>query len=124
MDTYDGSTDPDYHIENIEAVVGYRGVWGRLSAKLCRLLTAHFTASHRQPKTEATLEAIVQREGESPRTYIERFNKAAVEVKTDDIMKLYMLDRGLRQGSDFAKAVGIGEIKTLDVFLGKAQKYI
>ncbi|MCI38942.1 hypothetical protein A2U01_0060171, partial [Trifolium medium] len=43
----------------------------------------------RKPKTEATLEAIVQREGEPPRTYIERFNKAAVEVKTDDRMKLY-----------------------------------
>ncbi|MCI38071.1 hypothetical protein A2U01_0059299, partial [Trifolium medium] len=35
-----------------------------------------------------------------------------------------MLDRGLRQGSDFAKAVEIDEIKTLDVFLEKAQKYI
>ncbi|MCI44579.1 hypothetical protein A2U01_0065818, partial [Trifolium medium] len=58
------------------------------------------------------------------RTYLERFNKAAVEVKTDDMMKLYLLDRGLRRGSDFAKAVGIEEIKILDTFFEKAQKYI
>ncbi|MCI58207.1 hypothetical protein A2U01_0079461, partial [Trifolium medium] len=39
-------------------------------------------------------------------------------------MNLYLLDRGLRRGSDFAKAVGIEEIKTLDAFFEKAQKYI
>ncbi|MCH87866.1 hypothetical protein A2U01_0008747 [Trifolium medium] len=39
-------------------------------------------------------------------------------------MKLYLLDRGLHRGSDFAKAVGIEEIKTLDAFFEKAQKYI
>ncbi|MCI74086.1 hypothetical protein A2U01_0095350, partial [Trifolium medium] len=26
MDTYDGSTNPDDHIENIEVVLDYRGV--------------------------------------------------------------------------------------------------
>ncbi|MCI68142.1 hypothetical protein A2U01_0089401, partial [Trifolium medium] len=66
--------------------------------KLCRLFTAHFTTSRRQPKTEAALEAIIQREGEPLRTYL-------VEVKIDDKMKLYLLDRGLRRGSDFAKAL-------------------
>ncbi|MCI67955.1 hypothetical protein A2U01_0089214, partial [Trifolium medium] len=49
----------------------------------------HFTASRRQPKTEAALEAIVQKEGETPRAYLDRFNKAAVEVKTEDRMKLF-----------------------------------
>ncbi|MCI73977.1 hypothetical protein A2U01_0095241, partial [Trifolium medium] len=39
-------------------------------------------------------------------------------------MKLYLLDRGLRRGSDFAKVVGIEVIKTLDAFFEKAQKYI
>ncbi|KAK2402269.1 hypothetical protein QL285_051805 [Trifolium repens] len=34
------------------------------------------------------------------------------------------MDRGLRPGSDFAKAVGIEEIRTLDAFHEKAQKYI
>jgi hypothetical protein len=39
-------------------------------------------------------------------------------------MKPYLMDRGLRPGSDFAKAVGIEEIRTLDTFLERAQKYI
>ncbi|MCI50963.1 hypothetical protein A2U01_0072207, partial [Trifolium medium] len=39
-------------------------------------------------------------------------------------MKLYLPDRGLRRGSDFAKAIDIEEIKTLDAFFNKAQKYI
>ncbi|MCI66393.1 hypothetical protein A2U01_0087651, partial [Trifolium medium] len=75
----------------------------------------------RHPKTEATLEAIIQRENEPLRKYIERFTQAAVEVKTDDKMKLYLLERGLRSGSDFKKAVGIERVSSLDAFLDKAQ---
>ncbi|MCI69335.1 hypothetical protein A2U01_0090597, partial [Trifolium medium] len=41
--------------------------------------TRHFTASRWQPKTEATLEAILQGKDKSLRTYIERFNKEAVQ---------------------------------------------
>ncbi|PNX60508.1 hypothetical protein L195_g051968, partial [Trifolium pratense] len=100
MDTYDGSTDPDEHIENLEA-----------------LLERHL-------KTEATLEATVQGETESLRSYLERFTKAAVEVKIEESMKLYLLDRGLRRDSDFAKAVGIEEPQILYAFFKKAQKYI
>ncbi|XP_045791841.1 serine/arginine repetitive matrix protein 1-like [Trifolium pratense] len=103
MDTYDGSTDPDEHIENLEALLEYR---------------------NRHPKTEATLEAIIQGETEPLRSYLERFNKAAVEVKVEESMKLYLLDRGLRRDSDLAKAVGIEEPKTLDAFFEKAKKYI
>ncbi|CAJ2641456.1 unnamed protein product [Trifolium pratense] len=82
------------------------------------------TYSRRHPKTEATLEAIIQGENEPLRAYLERFNKAAVEVKVDESMKLYLLDRGLHPDSDFAKAVGIEEPKTLDAFFEKAKKYI
>ncbi|MCI47957.1 hypothetical protein A2U01_0069199, partial [Trifolium medium] len=80
MDIYDCSTDPVDHIENIEAVLEYRNVRGSINCKLfpttlrkgamtwykslppgsidswtelCRLFTTHFTASRRQPKTEA-----------------------------------------------------------------------
>jgi 3-keto-L-gulonate-6-phosphate decarboxylase len=70
------------------------------------------------------LEVIVQKEDELLRNCIERFNKVVAEVKTDDRMKLYLLDRELCQGSDFKKVVGIEEIRTLDAFLEKAQKYI
>jgi hypothetical protein len=63
--------------------------------ELCRQFTAHFTASWRQPNT---IEAILQRGNEPLRDYIEMFNRAAVELRTDDQMKLYLLDRGLRLG--------------------------
>jgi hypothetical protein len=83
MDTYDGTTDPDDHIENIEVVLNYRGsikcklfsttlrkgamTWytnlplGSIDSwgELCRLFTAHFTTSRKHPKTKATLEAII-----------------------------------------------------------------
>ncbi|CAJ2673558.1 unnamed protein product [Trifolium pratense] len=115
MDTYDGSTDPDEHIENLEALLEYRNVRGSIKCKLfpttlrkgamawykslapgsidswsdlCARFRAHFTSSRRHPKTEATLEAIIQGENEPLRAYLERFNKAAVEVKVEESMKL------------------------------------
>jgi hypothetical protein len=66
----------------------------------------------------------VQRENGPLRDYIEMFNRAAVELRTDDQMKFYLLDRRLRLGRDFTKAFGIEEIRTMDAFLEKAQKYI
>jgi len=86
MDSYDGTTDPDEHIENIEAFLTYRSVQGAVKCKLfvttlrrgavtlfrnlrrnsidswsdlCDEFTTHFTASRTQPKTVASLEAIV-----------------------------------------------------------------
>ncbi|MCI65151.1 hypothetical protein A2U01_0086409, partial [Trifolium medium] len=85
------------HIENIEVVLEYRNARGSIKCKLfpttlrkgamawyknlpsgsidswtelCRLFTAHFTASRRQPKAEVALEAIVQKEGETLRAYL------------------------------------------------------
>ncbi|MCI36546.1 hypothetical protein A2U01_0057769, partial [Trifolium medium] len=58
------------------------------------------------------------------RRYIERFNKEAVQVNTTDGMKKYLLERGLRPRSDFAKVVGIEKPRSLDELLSKAQSYI
>ncbi|MCI73020.1 hypothetical protein A2U01_0094284, partial [Trifolium medium] len=58
------------------------------------------------------------------RNFIERFNKEAVQVNTTDDMKKYLLERGLRPRSNFAKAVGIEKPRTLDELLQKAQSYI
>ncbi|MCI20150.1 hypothetical protein A2U01_0041311, partial [Trifolium medium] len=77
LDTYDGLTDPDEHVQNIDIHLNYRQ----------DQFTRHFTASRAQPKTEATLEAIVQGNDESLQKYIERFNKEVVQVNTTDDMK-------------------------------------
>ncbi|MCI54790.1 hypothetical protein A2U01_0076040, partial [Trifolium medium] len=39
-------------------------------------------------------------------------------------MKKYLLERGLRPRSDFAKAVGIEKTRTLDELFHKAQAYM
>ncbi|MCI18273.1 hypothetical protein A2U01_0039427, partial [Trifolium medium] len=84
----------------------------------------HFIASRAQPKTEETLEAIVQGEDEPLRKYIERFNKEAIQVDTTDDMKRYLLERGLRPRSDFAKVVGIEKPRSLAELLAKSKAYI
>jgi hypothetical protein len=84
----------------------------------------NFTASRKQPKTVATLEAIFQVPKETLRAYIERFNREAVQVEEPDDMKRYLLVRGLRPRTDFAKAVGIEKPRTLAQLLAKAESYI
>ncbi|MCI09591.1 hypothetical protein A2U01_0030678 [Trifolium medium] len=151
LETYDGQTDPDKHIDNINVILDFHRVSGPI---ICRLFLTtlmkgamawyqslapqsisswkdlteqfcrHFTASRRHPKTVATLEAIYQGKDESLRNYIKRFNKEAVQVNTTGDMKKYLLEQSLRPRSDFAKAVGIEKPRTLDELLFKAQAYM
>ena len=92
--------------------------------QLGRIFSRHFTASHRHPKSEASLEAIIQGRDESLRAYIECFNKEVVQVPTTDNMKKYLLERGLRPHSDFTKAVGIETPATLNSLILKEQAYL
>ncbi|GAU39457.1 hypothetical protein TSUD_290230 [Trifolium subterraneum] len=151
LDKYDGTTDPDEHVQSVETALDYRNLRGSIKCKLfplsltrgastwwrnlppgsidsweelCRMFTAHFTTSRRHPKTVASLKAIVQGPEESLRNYIERFNKVSVEVEATDKMKLYLLEEGLREGTKFQEAVGIVEVETLDAFFELAQRYI
>jgi len=152
MDSYDGTTDPDEHIKNIEAVLKYRSVQGAVKCKLFvttlrrgavtwfknlrrnsidswsnlfHEFTTHFTTSKTQPKTVASLEAIVQGKSEPLRDYIERFNKEAVEVSgAEDSMKRYLITKGLREGTDVKKAVRLDRPRTLNEFLAITKIYI
>ncbi|GAU31790.1 hypothetical protein TSUD_22360 [Trifolium subterraneum] len=151
LDKYDGTTEPDEHVQSVETDLDYRNLRGSIKCKLfplsltrgastwwrnlppgsidsweelCRMFTAHFTTSRRHPKTVASLKAIVQGPEESLRNYIERFNKVSVEVEATDKMKLYLLEEGLREGTKFQEAVGILEVETLDAFFELAQRYI
>jgi hypothetical protein len=148
---YDGQGDPDDHISHINVQLQYRRVKGPIRCRLFattlkkgaldwykslapgsitswgqlyQLFSRQFTASRRHPKTVASLEAIIQKENESLRSYLERFNKEAVQVATNDSMKKYLIERGLRRHSNFAKAIGIESQATLEDLLHKAQAYI
>jgi len=140
MDSYDGTSDPDENIKNIEVVLTYRAVRGAVKCKLfvttlrqgamtwfknlrrnsigtwgdlCHEFTTRFTASRTQPKTVSFLEAIVQGRCEPLRDYIERFNKEVVQVRgADENMKQYLITRGLYEGTDVKKAIRLVLPKT------------
>ncbi|CAJ2656849.1 unnamed protein product [Trifolium pratense] len=111
LPAYDGLTDPDEHIASVNATLNFLRVsgaircrifpttlrkgamawyhslaprsvisWMDLTDQFCR----HFTASRKQPKTEAVLDAIFQADNESLRSFIERFNKEAVQENKDE----------------------------------------
>ncbi|CAJ2644754.1 unnamed protein product [Trifolium pratense] len=151
LPAYDGLSDPDEHIASVNATLNFLRVSGAIRCRIFpttlrkgamawyhslapRSITSwmdlsdqfrrHFTASRKQPKTEAVLDAIFQADNESLRSFIERFNKEAVQVETTDDMKKYLLQRGLRPNSDFAKAVGIEKPRTFGDLLLKSQPYI
>lgn len=98
MGTYEGTTDLDGHIENIDALLNYRGFQGAIKCRmfsktlwkremawykslpdesitswkgLSRLFSRYFTALCRHPKSEAFLEAIIKGKNESLREFIE-----------------------------------------------------
>src|SRR3954467_6898393 len=151
LDHYDGTTDPDDHIRSIEAVMDYHVVRGSIKcrifpttlrkgamtwyrnlppnsihswAELKKLFSNHFTASRQQPKSEATLKAVIQGPNEPLRDYLERFNKEAVQVQTADYMKRYLLERGLLPGSEFKKAIKIEKMRSMNAILKRAQAFI
>jgi hypothetical protein len=152
MDSYDETTDLDEYIENIEAVLTYKSVQGAVKFKLfvttlrrgvvtlfknlrrnsinlwsdlCYEFITHFTTSRTQPKTLASLEAIVQGRSEPLRDYIERINKEAIQVRgADETMKQYLTAKGLREGTDIKKALRLDHQRTLNEFLAIAKIYI
>ncbi|GAU22979.1 hypothetical protein TSUD_98060 [Trifolium subterraneum] len=60
--------------------------------RLCEVFTSHFATRKRQPKTVASLSAIVQDKKETLREYVEPFTREVVDVKgADDKLKCYIL---------------------------------
>ncbi|CAJ2669084.1 unnamed protein product [Trifolium pratense] len=109
LPAYDGLSDPDEHIASVNATLNFLRVSGAIRCRIFpttlrkgamawyhslapRSITSwmdlsdqfrrHFTASRKQPKTEAVLDAIFQADNESLRSFIERFNKEAVQYYT------------------------------------------
>ncbi|MCI46252.1 hypothetical protein A2U01_0067492, partial [Trifolium medium] len=98
LETYDGSTDPDEHVEHIDTILDYFQARRPIKCKLFVLtlkgaaltwfkglednsidsweelnkaFSSHFTARKRQPKTMASFSNILQGKDESLRDYIE-----------------------------------------------------
>ncbi|GAU46380.1 hypothetical protein TSUD_280790 [Trifolium subterraneum] len=148
---YDGLTDPDTHVQNIDVILNYQAVKGGIKCRifpatlvegvmawyrslpqgsitswkdLCKQFTSHFTASRKHLKTEENLEDVRQGPDETLRPYIERFNKEAVQVDVTDDMKKYLMRKNLRDGTKFKEMVAIEKPATWDEILYKAQAYM
>jgi len=138
MDSYDGTTDQSVQgavkcklfVTTLRrgAVTWFKNLRRNfidLWSDLCYEFTTHFTASRTQPKTVASLEAIVQGKSEPLRDYIERFNKEVVHVRgADETMKRYLIAKGLREGTDVKKVVRLDRPRTLNEFVAIAKIYI
>ncbi|MCI02730.1 hypothetical protein A2U01_0023764 [Trifolium medium] len=152
LQTYDGTGDPDEHVEHIDTILDYHGGRGGVRCKLfvqtlkgsamtwlkslpdksvrswTYLYTqffSHLITCKLQPKTVASLGGIVQGKDETLRDYIERFTREAVKVKgADEKLKCFIFKKGLRAGVMFKQKLGLKEPKNMSELLIRAQPYI
>ncbi|MCI23327.1 hypothetical protein A2U01_0044506, partial [Trifolium medium] len=93
--------------------------------ELNKAFSSHFIARKHQPKTMASLSNILQGKDESLRNYIERFTREAIEVKgTNNKLKCYIFENGLRHDTKFKEKLGLKEPKDMQDLLSRAQCYI
>ena len=126
IDSYDGVKDPLDHLETFKALMHLQGVADEIMCKafptmlkgatriwfnqltpnsistfkeLSAQFTAHFIGGHRYKKSIACLISIKQREEETLRSYISRFNKEALSIdEANDKILVAAFTNGLRKG--------------------------
>ncbi|XP_065639045.1 uncharacterized protein LOC136071541 [Quercus suber] len=92
--------------------------------ELSAQFTTHFIRGHRYKKSMACLMSIRQREDETLRSYIARFNKEALSVdKADDKILVAAFTNGLRKGK-FLFSLYKNDPKTMSEVLYRATKYM
>nr|XP_023925773.1 uncharacterized protein LOC112037193 [Quercus suber] len=92
--------------------------------ELSAQITAHFIGGHRYKKSTACLMSIRQREDETLRSYITRFNKEALSIdEVDDKILVAAFTNGLRKGK-FLFSLYKNDLKTMSEVLYRATKYM
>ena len=85
---------------------------------------SHFIGGHRYKKSIACLMSIKQREDETLRSYIARFNKEALSIdETDDKILVTAFTNGLQKGK-FIFSLYKNDPKTISDVLYRATKYM
>ena len=92
--------------------------------ELSAQFTSHFIRGHRYKKSTACLMSIRQREDETLRLYITRFNKEALSIdEADDKILVAAFMNGLRKGK-FLFSLYKNDSKTMSEVLYRATKYM
>ena len=92
--------------------------------ELSAQFTVHFIGGHRYKRSTACLMSIKQREDETLRSYISRFNKEALSIdKADDKILVATFTNRLRKGK-FLFSLYKSDPKTMSEVLYRATKYM
>ena len=151
IESYDGVKDPLDHLKTFKTLMQLQGVpdeimcrafhttlksaakiwFSRLTPtsintfkELSAQFTLHFIGGHRYKKSIACLMSIKQREDETLRSYITRFNKEALSIdEADDKILVVAFTNGLRKGK-FLFSQYKNDPKTMFEVLYRATKYM
>ena len=151
IDSYDGVKDPLDHLETFKTSMHLQGVADEIMCRafpttlkgaariwfnqlmpnsistfkeLSAQFTVHIIGGHRYKKSTACLMSIKQREDETLRSYISRFNKEALSInKASDKILVTAFTNGLRKGK-FLFSLYKNDPKTMSDMLYRATKYM
>ena len=92
--------------------------------ELSAQFTVHFIGGHKYKRSTSCLISIKQREDETLRSYISRFNKEALSIdEADDKILVAAFTNGLREGK-FLFSLYKNDPKTMSEVLYRATKYM
>uniref|UniRef100_A0A2N9F125 Integrase catalytic domain-containing protein n=1 Tax=Fagus sylvatica TaxID=28930 RepID=A0A2N9F125_FAGSY len=128
LEIFDGSKDPLDHLESFKTVMCLQGVpdeiMCRSFAQLSRLFFNHFIGGQRYGRPTTHLLNVKQKEGETLRSYLTRFNKETLLVDgADDKVVLTAFISGLQSG-DFLFSVYKDPPSTMTEMMYEAQRYM
>ena len=151
IESYDGVKDPFDHLETFKTLMHLQGVLEEIMCRafpttlkgLARIwfsrltpnsvntfkeisaqFTSHFIGGHRYKRSTTCLMSIKQREDETLRSYITRFNKEALSIdEADDKILVAAFTNGLRKGK-FLFSLYKNDPKTMLEVLYRAVKYM
>ncbi|GKV18246.1 hypothetical protein SLEP1_g28653 [Rubroshorea leprosula] len=99
LETYDGSGDPDEHLHTYQAIMRIQNA---NDAMMCKVFPATLKSTARRweiKRTAIELMQVHQKEGESLRDYMQRFNKVTLDIdNVPDTICLSALLHGLKRG--------------------------
>ncbi|XP_023881789.1 uncharacterized protein LOC111994163 [Quercus suber] len=151
IESYDGAKDSLDHLETFKTLMHLQGVAYEIMCKvfpmtlkgptriwfsrltpnsistfkeLSAQFTSHFIGGHRYKKSTACLMSIKQREDETLRSYIARFNKKALSIdEANDKIHVVAFTNGLKKGK-FLFSLYKNDPKTMSDVLYRATKYM